>query len=100
MFVDVALDEHGGHVGIQAHSEEHRGQFDGLRSDNSGLFDGGEGMQVDDSVENIAIVLTGDPIDEGTEVISQMDSAGGLDAGQDAGHPAKVADLLAFRRGF
>jgi hypothetical protein len=43
-------------------------------------------MEVDDAMENIAIVLTRDPTDQSAQMVAKVDRTGGLDAGQDTGH--------------
>ena len=37
-------------------------------------------------MENIAIMLTRDPIDQRAQMVAKVDRTSGLNAGQDAGH--------------
>ena len=54
VFGHVALDEHGGDVGVEADGEEHGRQLDGACADDAGRLGDGEGVQVDDAVERVA----------------------------------------------
>ena len=46
----------------------------------------GQGVEVDDAVEGVVVVLVGHPVANGAQVVPQMEVAAGLDAGEDSGH--------------
>ena len=58
----MALHEHGGDIGVEAHCEQHRGHLRGGFAQYMGLIGDREGMQVDDAVERIALVLARHPV--------------------------------------
>jgi hypothetical protein len=84
--MDMALHENGCDFGVKAHGEEHRGELNSGLTQDSGLFGDGQSVEVDDAMENVAIVLTRDPIDQSAQMVAKVDRTSGLDAGQDAGH--------------
>ena len=83
----MALDEDGGSIGVEAHSKEHGGQFDGGLAQDARLLGNGERMEVNDAVEHVAIVLARHPIDQSASRVAQMARTGVLNAGKDARHP-------------
>ena len=88
MLDDVALHEDGGHVGIEADGEQDGRQPHRGVADHAGCLGDRQGMQIDDSVEGVGLVLALHPVAQGAEVVAQVDFAGGLDARQDTGHGA------------
>jgi hypothetical protein len=84
--MDVALNKHSRNFGVKTHGEEHGGQLNGGLTQDSGLLGNGEGMEVDNAVENIAVVLARDPIDQSAQMVAKVDRTSGLDARKDAGH--------------
>ena len=84
---DMALHEHRGDVGIEPDSEQHRRQTNGRLADHAWRLGHRQRMQIDDPVERVGM-LTIDPVAQGTQVVAQMDIAGGLDAREHAGHGA------------
>ena len=82
----VALDEDGGDLGVEADGEQHRGHAHGGVAQRAGGVGDGERVEVDDAVEHVGLVLAAHPVPQRTQVVAQMDVAGGLDAGQHAGH--------------
>src|SRR5215210_1857200 len=85
----VALHEDRGDFRVEPDREQHRGQLDrGVANDVRPLRHG-QSVEIDDPVEDLALVLPGDPVAERTEVIPELDFAGGLDARQHAGHEAR-----------
>lgn len=80
----MALSEDGRHVRVEADSEQHRGGAQGCSTDLAGCVGDGERMQVDHSVERIGTVLTVDPVTQGSEIVAEVQFAGGLDARQHA----------------
>ena len=91
MLGDVALHEHRGDVGIEADGEQDRRQLDGALADDAGFLGDGQGVEVDDAVEHVVLVLPGDPVAQRSEVAAEVGVAGGLDAGQDSGHGSHAA---------
>ncbi len=86
MLVDVALHEDSRDVGVEPHGKQHRCQFDRLFPDDVRLVENRQGVQVDDPVEHVAVVLPGNPVDECPEMVPEVNGPGGLDAGENAGH--------------
>jgi hypothetical protein len=83
---EVALDEDRGHVRVEADRVERGRQLERLLADDPRLLGHGQGVEVDDPVEGVAGVLPDDPVPQRTQVVAEVDLAGGLDAGQDPGH--------------
>src|SRR6516225_10454498 len=46
----------------------------------------GQGVQVDDAENAVVVVLQGDPVADGAEIVAEMQVAGRLNAGKDAVH--------------
>ena len=86
MLVDVALHEDGCNLGVETDGEKHCRKFESLFADDSGTVENGECVEIDDAVVHVPVVLAGDPVDEGAEVVSEVNGTGGLDAGEHAGH--------------
>ncbi len=86
VFGDVALHEHRGHVGIEADGEEDRGELDRALADDARLLGHGEGVEVDDAVEDLLLVLSRHPVAKRSEVGAEVGVAGRLHAGQDSCH--------------
>ena len=82
----VALHEDGGHIGVEADGEQHRGQFHRGRAERVGAFGDGERVQIDDAVEGVVLVLSRHPVAQRTQVVAEVHFAGGLDAGEHACH--------------
>ena len=83
---DVALHEHRGHVGVEADAEERRRQLQRALTDDAGLVDHGQRVEVDDAVEHVLVVLAAHPVPQRPEVAAQMDVAGRLHARENPGH--------------
>ncbi len=88
----VALDEHRGDVGVEADGEEARRQLDGALADDAGLLGDGQGVEVDDAVERVHLVLGGGPSPQRPQVVAEVDVTGGLHARQDTGHAEHSTD--------
>ena len=71
--VDAAGEEGGGHLA--------GGGGEGFR-----VLELGDGVEVDDAIEAVVVLLEGDPVADGAEVVAEGGDAGGLDAGEDALH--------------
>ena len=95
---DVALHEHGGDVGVEPDGEQHRRQLRRALADHARLLGDGEGVEVDDPVERVGLVLAGDPVPQRAQVVAQMDVAGRLDAREHAGHGSEGTGRPARRR--
>ena len=90
MLGNVALDEHRGDLGVETDGEEHRCQVGGGGADHIGFGGDRQGVQVDDAVEDVLVVLPVHPVPEGAEVVPEVDRTGRLDAREDAGHSARL----------
>lgn len=89
--MDVALNEHSRDVRVKTDSKQHGGQFERLTTENPRCVRDGEGMEVDDAVEDVRLVLTGDPIAECSEVVPEVHHACGLYAREHPGHGAETS---------
>ena len=58
------------------------------------VVDDGKGMKVDDSVENVTIVLARDPINEGAQIVTKVHGSGGLNTRQNAWHAQNLVAAL------
>jgi hypothetical protein len=84
----MALHEDRRHVGIETDREQHGCQPHGGVADHAGGLGDGQGMEIDDPVKGIGVVLAIDPVAQGPEVVAQVDFTGRLDAREHAGHGA------------
>ena len=57
-----------------------------------GSLGDGQGVEVDDAVEHVLVVLPCHPVAQRPEVVAEVDVAGGLHAGQDSGHGANATE--------
>ena len=73
-------------VGVDADGEQQLGQLRGWRPELGRVLGDGQGVQVDDAEERVGLVLVDDPVPQRPEEVAEVDGAGGLDAGEDAGH--------------
>ena len=84
VLVDVALDEQGVLLGVQAAGDILGQLFQGPAAQvGRGLADG-DGVHIRHEVETVIIIRTGAPVLDGAQVVAQVQIAGGLDAGE---HP-------------
>jgi len=90
VFGNVTLYEHRGDLGVETPGEQCGGQFERARSDQAGAIGHGERVQIDDAVEGVAFVLPDDPVAKRTQVVAEVNTAGGLNAGQDPGHASQA----------
>src|SRR5258707_106586 len=82
---DVALDYLAlGLVGIEAEREVVQGHVAGVVAKAHRVMNGRERVVVGDEVEALALVLQGDVLADGAEVVAQVEFARGLGAAQDA----------------
>ncbi len=68
----VALNEDRGHVGVEADCEQDCRDFDSPGADDSWLFGDGECVQINNSVERVVVMLTGDPLPKRSEIDAEM----------------------------
>ncbi len=86
VFGDVALHEHGCHLGVEPDRKQHRRQVQRGFTEYAWLLGDRERVQVDDAVKDVLVVLVGHPVAKRTEVIAQVDVAGRLDTGKHSSH--------------
>ena len=79
---DVGLDEQGDPLGVEAAGQELRGLLDGGFLELVGVPRQRDRVEVDDAVEGIVLVLGGDPVSDGPEVVADVGISGGLDAAE------------------
>lgn len=91
MLVDVALNKHSRDIGVKTDSKQHCSQFQRLTTENPRCVGDGEGMEVDDAMEDVRLVLTGDPIAESSEVVPEVHDTCGLYAREHPGHGAETS---------
>ena len=84
----VALDEEGAALGVEADGQQVEGGVEGVGPQVGRVDLRGQGVQVDHAVEGVVVVLEGDPVAEGPEVVAEGEVAGGRDAGEDPAHGA------------
>jgi len=99
VFGDVALHEDSGHLGIEPDCEQRGRQFESVLAHDARAVSHGQGVQIDDAVEGVALVLAAHPVAKGPEVIAEMNRAGGLDAREDTSHPVEVSGVVTGRPG-
>jgi len=91
---DMALHENRRHIGVQTDGKKHRRKLQSIHADDARFFGDGQRMQVDDAVKNVGFVLSFDPVSQGTQIVAEMNLAGGLNARQNASHATTLlADL-------
>ena len=69
----VALDEQGADLGIQTERQQSRRRVEGAGAQHRRLDVQRQGVQVDQAVERVVLVLERHPVAEGTEVAAQME---------------------------
>ena len=84
MLGHVALNEERAGVGIEAASDEERGQVERRLAQCFGLLRHGDRVHVDDGVERIHLVLLGHPAADGADEVAEVLLARRLDSGEDA----------------
>ena len=84
---DVLLGEDDAAAGMQADGEERGVRLEGVLAQGMGALGYGDGVQVDDRVEDAVgrrgLILQLDPLSQGAQVVAQVGDAGGLDARED-----------------
>ena len=88
MLGDVALDEEGAALGVEADGQQVQGGIEGVGPQGGRVDLGGQGVQVDHAVEGVVVVLEADPVAQGPEVVPQGEVARRRDAGEDPVHGA------------
>ena len=64
MFRDMRLDKNRGDIRVEPYGKEHRGKLNGVFTEHTRLVGDGEGMQVDNAMENVIVMLPRDPVAE------------------------------------
>jgi hypothetical protein len=82
----VALGEQRHDLGVEAGRDEDLRELEDLRPQLGRVLRDRDGVQVDDAVNGVVVVLFLDPAPDRTQVVAEVDLAGGLDAGEHAGH--------------
>ncbi len=91
----LRLDDDVGALGVDTSGEEERRNFKDLGAEFLRLLIDRDRVQIDDTENALVFVLNPDEIAEGSEVIADMQIAGGLDAREDTcSH--EVEDLCVF----
>ena len=85
---DVALDEEGAALGVEADGQEVQGGVEGVGPQVSRVDLGGQRVEVDHAVEGVVAVLEGNPVSQGPEVVPQGEVARWRDARKDPVHGA------------
>ena len=88
--MNVALYKNCCNVRVETASEQEGGKFYGLSADKPWGINDSQGMQVHNAMENVAVVLARDPIDEGAQIVAEVHCSGGLDTRQDARHGSRI----------
>ena len=88
MLGDLALDEQGAALGVEADGQQVQRRVERVGPQVGRVDLRGQGVQVDDAVEGVVAVLEGDPVAQGPEVVPQGEVARGRDAGEDPAHGA------------
>ena len=84
MLGDVALDEERADVGVEAAGDQERGQVERRLAQLLRLLGDGDGVEVDDRVERVHLVLLRDPAADGPDVVAEVLLARRLDSGENA----------------
>ena len=91
----VALHEDCCSIRIEADCEQCRRKIESIGPDDSRVVRRGQRMEIDDAVEGITLVLAGHPLSQCTEIISEVDASGWLDAGQHTRHFVRLPQVPA-----
>ena len=73
-------------LGIEARGQQVHRRLQGAGPQHVGLDVQGQGVQVDDAVEGVVVVLVGHPLAQRPQVVAQVEVAGGLDAREHPDH--------------
>ena len=73
-------------LGVEAGRDQDLRELEDLGPQLGRVLRDREGVQVDDAVDRVVVVLLRDPAPHRTQVVAEVDIAGGLDAGEHAGH--------------
>ena len=86
----VALDEECAAGRVEPGGEEDRGRTAGPVGEAGRVVGHRDGVQVDDAVDRVVVVLSLHPMAHGPQVVAEMHLAGRLDAREDPGHRGRV----------
>ena len=84
--MNMALYKDGCYIWVQTDRKQHGGEVESLFTDDAGCVCDGEGVKVNNSVEDVAVVLSRYPIDQRAQIIAEMDRTSGLNARKDSSH--------------
>src|ERR1700693_475077 len=90
MFRDPRLHEQSAFRRIEARREQRQRHVGRAGAQVSRLVRNGDRVVVDDAEERLILVLQFNPVLDGSEVVSDVQRARGLNAAEDAGHCAKL----------
>ena len=85
---DVALDEERADLRVEAGGEQVDRGLHRARPEHGRVDLERQGVEVDDAVERVVVVLVGHPLADGAQVVPQMEITGRLHARKDPGHGA------------
>ncbi len=81
----LALIEHDVLGRIDARGDEGRGHLAGVLAQLVRVLEHGDGVQIDHAIEAVVLVLERHEFGDGAEIVAEMEIAGRLHAGEDAG---------------
>ena len=90
MFRHMGLDEEGRARRVDPRRQEPDGHVEGAALQGGGVVLAGDGVEIHDGKEALVPVLQRYPVLDGTEPVADVQVAGGLDTGKDAGHFGKL----------
>jgi len=85
VFAHVALHEQPRFRLIDAGRQQHHRKFERLASQDVGFLRQRQRVHVDEAEDVVGLVLPGDPVFDGAEVVADVNRAGGLNAGKNDG---------------
>ena len=94
--MNMALYKDGCYIWVQTDREQHGGEVESLFTDDAGCVCDGEGVKVNNSVEDVAVVLSRYPIDQRAQIIAEMDRTSGLNARKDTSHAETLLLFTVF----
>ena len=78
--MDIPLNEQDRPFGVHTACKEHGCGFPDLPSERGGVLSDSEGMKVHYTVNAVVIILKGAPVADRSEIVSQCETTGGLNA--------------------
>jgi hypothetical protein len=93
MLGDMRLDKYRGDIRVEPYGKQHRGKLNGVLAEHARLVGDGEGVQVDNAMKHVVVMLPRDPIAESAQIVAQVNVASGLDARKYASHGATLVQV-------